>query len=253
MNIPDTLTELLAGADHVAVLTGAGVSAESGVPTFREAQRGLWARYDPEQLATPEAFLGYPELVWEWYAWRRRIVSTVEPNPAHYALAEMAEQVPRFTLITQNVDGLHQRAGSEGVLELHGNIMRTKCFDCDQTAIKVKENVGTTEQTPLRCNYCGGMLRPDVVWFGESLPADAINRAYNAARSCDLFFSIGTSTLVYPAASLPAQAMSQGIPTVEINPHSTPLTSSVAYALNGPAGELLPQLLKSTWPDQGLD
>jgi NAD-dependent deacetylase len=249
MKIPDELTTLLAEAAHVAVLTGAGVSAESGVPTFREAQTGLWARYDPEQLATPEAFLSNPKLVWEWYTWRRELISSVEPNPAHFALAKMAEHTPRFTLITQNVDGLHQRAGSEGVIELHGNIVRTICFDCGQTAINVGEMERGPEQTPPRCGYCGGMLRPDVVWFGESLPADALNHAFNAARTCDLFFSIGTSSLIQPAVSLPTQALSQGIPTVEVNLHVTPLTSSVAYALNGPAGEVLPWLVKSTWSD----
>ncbi len=249
MKIPDELTTLLAEAGHVAVLTGAGISAESGVPTFREAQTGLWARYDPEQLATPEAFLSNSKLVWEWYTWRRELVATVEPNPAHYALAEMARHVPRFTLITQNVDGLHQRAGSEGVIELHGNIVRTKCFDCSRKAFGVQELTKISQQTPPRCEYCGGMLRPDVVWFGESLPADALNHAFNAARNCDLFFSIGTSALIQPAASLPTQALSQGIPTVEVNPHVTPLTGSVAYALNGPAGELLPWLVKSTWSD----
>ena len=250
MNIPAELSALLAAAGHVAVLTGAGISAESGVPTFREAQTGLWARYDPEQLATPEAFVSNPQLVWEWYTWRRGLVSTVEPNPAHYALAEMAARVPRFTLITQNVDGLHQCAGSEGVIELHGNIVRSKCFDCQRTAFNVQELQEITRQTPPRCEYCGGMLRPDVVWFGETLPVDALNRAYDASRSCDLFFSIGTAALVHPAASLPVQALSQGIPTVEVNPQATPLTASVTYVLNGPAGEVLPQLVQATWSDQ---
>lgn len=248
MEIPDELIALLANAGHVAVLTGAGVSAESGVPTFREAQTGLWAKYDPEELATPQAFLRNPSLVWEWYAWRRGLVSGVDPNPAHYALAEIAEHVPKVTLITQNVDGLHQRAGSEGVIELHGNIVRTKCFDCSGTAINIQELIVETGHIPPRCETCGGLLRPDVVWFGEHLPVDALDRAYMAARSCDLFFTIGTSALVQPAASLPIQAASQGIPTVEVNPEWTQLTSSMTFVLNGPAGVLLPQLVRQTWP-----
>lgn len=249
MIMPDELTALLAEARHVAVLTGAGISAESGVPTFREAQTGLWARYDPEQLATPQAFVSNPELVWDWYAWRRELVSVVEPNPAHYALVEMAKRVPQLTLITQNVDGLHQRAGSEGVIELHGNIVRTKCFECGRTAFNVEDLLRVTEQRPPRCEYCAGMLRPDVVWFGEPLPVEALNRAYDASRRCDLFFSIGTSALVQPAASLPAQAISQGIPTVEVNPQRTPLSRDITFVLNGPAGEVLPKLVTSTWPE----
>ncbi len=248
MVIPDELVELLAAAEHVAVLTGAGISAESGVPTFREAQTGLWSRYDPEQLATPQAFMNDPRLVWEWYDWRRQLVSRVSPNPAHYALAEMVAHAPRVTLITQNVDGLHQRAGSEGVIELHGNIVRTKCFECGRTAFNVQDLLKKTGQVPPRCEYCAGMLRPDVVWFGESLPPDALNRAYDASRKCDLFFSIGTSALVHPAASLPAQALSMNIPTVEVNPQRTPLSSRMTFILDGPAGMLLPRLVALTWP-----
>jgi NAD-dependent deacetylase len=247
MVIPDELVELLAAAEHVAVLTGAGISAESGVPTFREAQTGLWSQYDPEQLATPQAFMNDPRLVWEWYDWRRQFVSRVSPNPAHYALAEMAAHAPRVTLITQNVDGLHQRAGSEGVIELHGNIVRTKCFECGRTAFNVQDLLKKTVQVPPRCEYCAGMLRPDVVWFGESLPPDALNRAYVASRKCDLFFSIGTSALVHPAASLPAQALSMNIPTVEVNPQRTPLSSRMTFILDGPAGMLLPRLVALTW------
>lgn len=247
MKIPEELNSLLADAEHVTVLTGAGISAESGVPTFREAQRGLWAKYDAEQLATPQAFRSNPQLVWAWYVWRRELIAAVEPNPAHYALVEMARHVPKLTLITQNVDGLHQRAGSEGVIELHGNIARTICFDCRRTAINLDERDSDEEQTPPRCDTCGGMLRPDVVWFGEILPADALERAYVAARYCDLFFTIGTSALVQPAASLPLQAVSQGIPTVEVNPQPTSLTDSMTFVLSGPAGELLPELVASTW------
>ncbi len=249
MRIPAELVDLLRNVGHIAVLTGAGVSAESGVPTFREAQTGLWARYDPQELATPQAFMRDPKLVWEWYAWRRGLVSGVEPNPAHYALAEMARRVPTFTLITQNVDGLHQRAGSEGVIELHGNIIRCKCFSCDTTAFNLDEREDAAEEIPPRCDSCGGLLRPDVVWFSEPLPVDALDRAYDASRRCDLFLTIGTSALVHPAASLPVQAISQGIPTVEINPQTTPLTGSMTFVLNGPAGEILPRLVHLAWPE----
>jgi NAD-dependent deacetylase len=253
MEFPDELITLLAEANHVAVLTGAGISAESGVPTFREAQTGLWERYDPEELATPRAFIGNPKLVWEWYAWRRKLIAEVEPNPAHYALVEMAHHLPRFTLITQNIDSLHHRAGSEDVIELHGNIARTKCFDCGMKLFDQQELELDlfSDQLP-RCDYCGGLLRPDVVWFGETLPLEALNRAYDASRQCDLFFSIGTSALVQPAASLPTQALSQGIPTVEVNPQSTPLSAVVTFVLNGPAGEVLPALVKRTWPDVSM-
>jgi NAD-dependent deacetylase len=247
--IPDELIELLASANRITVLTGAGISAESGVPTFREAQTGLWSRYDPEQLATPQAFVNNPKLVWEWYEWRRQLVSSVQPNPAHYALVEMAAHLPKFTLITQNVDGLHQWAGSEGVIELHGNIMRTKCFDCGRIAFNAQELQEKSGQAPPRCEYCSGLLRPDVVWFGETLPVDALDRAYTASRQCDLFFSIGTSGLVYPANSLPGQAISQKIPVVEVNLQRTPLSSAMTFILDGPAGELLPRLVAATWPD----
>jgi NAD-dependent deacetylase len=247
MEFPEALLDQLSGAAHVAVLTGAGISAESGVPTFREAQTGLWARYDPEQLATPEAFQNTPQLVWDWYAWRRRLVAGVAPNPAHFALAEMARRVPRLTLITQNVDGLHQRAGSQDVIELHGNIARLKCFDCNSPVAASEIDEQEASRAVPHCTYCHGLLRPDVVWFGEMLPAGALNRAFAAARSCDLFFSIGTAALVQPAASLPSQAFSQGTPTVEINPMSTPLTPAMTYVLPGPAGVVLPRLVAEAW------
>lgn len=232
-------------ARHVAVLTGAGISAESGVPTFRDAQQGLWAKYNPEELATPEAFLRNPELVWEWYAWRRKLVTDVAPNPGHHALVEIEKRAPQFTLITQNVDGLHQRAGSRDVIELHGNISRTLCFD-EGTVV---EDWAETDDVPPRCPNCGGRLRPDVVWFGEPLPQRAIEAAAHAARSCDLFFSVGTSAVVQPAASLPHEAIRRGAVTVEINPQSTPLTDRVTYVLPGPSGQVLPALVQAAWPD----
>lgn len=243
VDIPGELTRLLRDAKRITVLTGAGVSAESGVPTFREAQTGLWAQYDPAQLATPAAFRRDPTLVWDWYAWRRQLVSGVEPNAGHYALAEMEQYVQELVVVTQNVDSLHQRAGSTAVIELHGNISRIKCFDCDQQA-PVLERSGNL---PPRCSSCGGFLRPDVVWFTEPLPSSALTSADHHARHCDLFFSIGTSALVQPAASLPLLAAEEGIPLVEINPQRTPLTKFADFVLNGPSGEILPRLLHAAW------
>lgn len=176
MTIPGTLIQRLAGARSVTVLTGAGVSAESGVPTFRDAQTGLWAKYNPEDLATPRAFRSNPRLVWEWYAWRRKLVAEAKPNPAHFALVELERQVPEFHLVTQNVDGLHQRAGSQRVIELHGNITRTKCFDEGTIISKWTE----TGDVPPKCPDCGGLLRPDVVWFEEPLPEEEISLAQQA-------------------------------------------------------------------------
>lgn len=239
--ISPSLVELLRGARAVTVLTGSGVSAESGVPTFRDAQTGLWARYDPADLATPEAFERDPELVWRWYSWRRKLVSGAIPNPGHYALVELERRAPRFALVTQNVDGLHQAAGSRSVLELHGNIRRTKCSR-DGGII-----ASPGEGEPPRCSDCGAYLRPDVVWFGEALPEGVIEAALEAARACDLFFSIGTSSLVYPAASLPYAALECGARVVEINPEETPLTPHAAHSLRGTAGDTLSHLVEAAF------
>jgi NAD-dependent deacetylase len=241
--IPHDLCMKLKSAKRIAVLTGAGTSAESGVPTFREAQSGLWARYDPQQLATPEAFRRNPGLVWDWYSWRRSLVAEAKPNAGHHALAKMEELAPEFTLITQNVDGLHQQAGNQAVIELHGNIMRTKCSDCD---IIVEERFDTIPGPP-RCSSCDRPLRPDVVWFGENLPERALLRAYTAARTCDVFLSIGTSSIVHPAASLPVEALRKGILTIEVNPEQTPMTSLMTFVLAGPSGTVLPKLVSATW------
>ena len=188
----------LRNARSVAVLTGSGISAESGVPTFRDAQTGLWARYDPMELATPEAFERDPRLVWEWYAWRRELVGNAALNPGHEALAELESRVPDFVLLTQNVDGLHRRAGSQNVVELHGSILHSRC-SVEGAFVEPREE---DPEIPPSCPSCGAFLRPDVVWFGEALPAEALEEAFHAARECDLFFSIGTSSLVQPAASL---------------------------------------------------
>ncbi len=245
-SIPAELIARLRQARRVAVLTGAGISAESGVPTFRQAQTGLWARYDPQQLATPQAFRRQPQLVWDWYAWRRGLVAGVEPNPGHFALAEIERRVPQFTLITQNVDSLHQRAGSRAVLELHGNIARTTC----SREGRVVEAWPESDERPPRCPHCGAFLRPDVVWFGEALPADVLEAAIAATRTADVFLTIGTSGLVHPAASLPLLAARQGAVTVEVNPEETPLSEEMTYCLRGPSGVLLPALVAAVWPDK---
>jgi len=243
MDIPNPLIDLLAGARHVVVFTGAGVSAESGVPTFRDAQTGLWAQFRPEDLATPEAFLADPKLVWDWYAWRRQLVQQVEPNPAHRAIAELQDRVPRLTLITQNVDNLHQRAGSRDVLELHGNILRVKCFENHHLAIGWDDE---TERPP-RCAICGSLLRPDVVWFNEELPQRAWAEALDAAVSGDVFMAVGTSMLVQPAAWLPISALEAGVQVIQINPEPTDLSSRAQFDLRGKAGVILPVLVRAVW------
>ena len=238
--IPSALVSVLCGARSVAVLTGSGVSAESGVPTFRDAQTGLWARFEPQDLATPEAFERDPRLVWEWYEWRRSLVRRAEPNRGHLALAELERRVPAFTLATQNVDGLHGRAGSENVVELHGNIVRSRC---SVERLEAEPRAGDESVPPL-CPGCGSFLRPDVVWFGEALPEDAFVAAAEAARGCDVFLSVGTSSLVHPAASLPSEAARSGSVIVEVNPNETPLTPYADYTLRGRAGEVLPALVE---------
>ena len=239
----EKLLDALRKVRNLAVLTGSGISAESGVPTFRDAQAGLWSKFRPEDLATPEAFQRNPKLVWDWYLWRRELVSQAQPNAGHLALVKLERRMPQFSLITQNVDGLHQRAGSRNVFELHGNMTRTKCFEEDVLVEAWPE----TSETPPRCPRCGGRLRPDVVWFGETLPTTVLQRALAASQSCDLFFSIGTSTLVHPAASLPFEALQHGATVVEINPDQTRLTARAHHALHGPAGEVLPALIQAAW------
>jgi NAD-dependent deacetylase len=213
------------------------------VPTFREAQTGLWARFRPEELATPAAYKRDAHLVWEWYAWRRELTARVQPNLGHMALVEIERHIPNFTLITQNVDGLHQRAGSRQVLELHGNIQRVKCMGGNHLV----ENWDDNDEIPPRCPICSSLLRPDVVWFGENLPPDILQAAWEAAETADVFLSIGTSTLVEPAASLPFAARQHGAVVVEVNPHETPLTRSAEFSLRGRSGVVLPAMVKETW------
>ncbi len=238
-DIPDALVNALRDARHVCILTGAGVSAESGVPTFREAQDGLWAKYDPHELATPEAFLANPELIWRWYRWRRDLVSDVEPNPGHIAIAGLAGLVPRLTLVTQNVDNLHRRAGSNDVIEFHGNLFEDRCF--------ADGSLHTGDDTAVvpTCPDCGGPLRPGVVWFGEAIPEQALDESCAAAADCDVFLSIGTSSLVYPAAGLADLAKQNGAVVAEINPAPTLHAAGFDFAIAGKSGTVLPELVDS--------
>ncbi len=236
----ETIQGWLAEAERVVVLTGAGISAESGVPTFR-GTGGLWRQHRPEDLATPEAFARGPRLVWEWYDWRRARVAKAEPNPGHLALAQLERRVPDFTLITQNVDGLHQRAGSRRVLKLHGDIWTLHCLGCglEETNHDVPLRV-----IPPRCT-CGGLFRPGVVWFGEALPADVLRHAMEAAAHAQLFLVVGTSAVVQPAASLPLLAQQNGAKLVEVNLEETLLSAQADASFWGKAGELLPRLLEA--------
>jgi len=228
--------------DAVAVLTGAGVSAESGIPIFRDAQTGLWARYDPMELATPQAFARDPALVSRWYDERRRKSADSGPNPGHLALTRLQEEFEaagkRFTLITQNVDRLHQRAGSRDLLELHGTFWVWCCTSCGEER---EEREIPFPEYPPRCR-CGGLRRPGVVWFGETLPESVLTAAWQAAEHCGLFMSLGTSSLVEPAASLCRVAAASGARTVEINPQETPLSPWVDVSVRGTSGKLLPMI-----------
>jgi len=237
LEIPAGAVEALRQSRHVLVLTGSGASAESGVPTFRDAQSGLWAQYDPLELATPDAFVKDPALVWRWYRWRRELVSGVEPNAGHFALAELEGLVNRLTLVTQNVDGLHQKAGSSDVVEFHGSLFATRCF-VEGTASDDDDGSATP-----RCGICGGHLRPGVVWFGESIPETELQTAATAAIDCDVFLSIGTSSLVWPAAGLAEAAARSGATVIEINTDPTPLSAESHFVIQGKSGEVLPELV----------
>jgi len=232
------LIQALAGSAHTVILTGSGTSAESGIPTFRDAQTGLWAKYRPEDLATPEAFARDPQLVWDWYAWRRELVAEAKPNPGHLAIAALADLIGQLTLITQNVDGLHQRAGSDDVIEFHGNILQSRCTQGHPAT--GNEN---SDERPPRCDQCGALFRPAVVWFGESIPEAAMHSALKAIENGDIFFAIGTSAQVQPAAGLALLAKQNGATLIEINPTETPLTADCDFVLTGPSGKILPQLV----------
>lgn len=237
----------LRDASHVVVFTGAGVSAGSGIPTFRDALTGLWARFDPAVLATADAFRNDPALVWGWYEWRRSKVLAAEPNPAHLAIAWLARLVSRLTVITQNVDDLHERAGCQDVIHLHGSLHSPRCFACarpyERTTDQLNEPEDGRRIEPPRCRHCNGKVRPSVVWFGESLPEQAWRDALAAARDCDLLLSVGTSGLVQPAAEIPRIAREHGAVVVHVNLQRESVQGEREFSLAGKAAEILPRLL----------
>lgn len=228
----------LRSAEAVTVLTGAGISADSGVPTFREAD-GLWKNFRAEELATPEAFERDPRLVWEWYNWRRELLATKEPNPAHFALTQLEKRMDRFWLITQNVDGLHPKAGSTKLSEIHGNIWKVRCTSCGKIQVNLEVPISIL---PL-CRECHGLLRPHIVWFGESLNPDDLRQSYAALQNCEILLIVGTSGSVYPAASFGAIAKENGAFVVECNLEPTPNSNLVDVSLQGRAKDVVPQLL----------
>lgn len=238
-DLPAGLLDALRQAGHVVFLTGAGVSAESGVPTFRDALTGLWARFRPEELATPEAFRRNPQLVWDWYRERRRKVAAVAPNPAHCAIATLQARLPDTLLVTQNVDGLHQRAGSVDAVEFHGNLFTNRCRGCGHVAPQEDPDLAA----PPPCPACGELMGPGVVWFGEAIPGQALERAWRGASEADIVLAIGTSGLVTPAASLPEVARQGGALVVEVNLQPTPLSAQADFVVTGPAARSLPAIV----------
>ncbi len=243
--------EAIHNAKTIAILTGAGVSKESGVPTFRDALDGLWSKYNPEELATPTAFKANPKLVWDWYQFRRDLVSDAKPNPGHVALAEIEKRYPQTFVITQNVDDLHEQAGSTNVIHLHGNIAQSKCFnDCQgkPTIIDLESFDWDRDAGPPACPYCGAHARPNVVWFHEMLPENDLERAYALAVACDVMIVVGTSGLVTPAATLPKIAKdSDDIPAtiIEVNPDYSMITRYADIKLEAPSGEALPKVIQA--------
>ncbi len=235
--------DILRKAKRVAALTGAGISAESGVPTFR-GKEGLWRQFRAEDLASPEAFARDPKLVWEWYDWRRGLIAGCAPNPGHRTLAKWEKTIPEFILITQNVDGLHPLAGTTNLLELHGNIWKVRCTNDGK--VRDSRDVPLREIPP-QCPDCGALLRPHIVWFGEALDQAVIGRAIGASAACEVMLVVGTSAIVYPAASLPLYAAEAGAAIIEINPDLTPLTPHADVSLRGPAGEILPLIDRELW------
>ncbi|MGB1287385.1 MAG: SIR2 family NAD-dependent protein deacylase [Aggregatilineales bacterium] len=241
--------DILTEAEHIAVLTGAGVSKESGIPTFRDAMEGLWAQYDPQELATPQAFKANPKLVWDWYEWRRTLVADKAPNPGHIALADLQKRKKAVNIITQNVDDLHEQAGSIEVIHLHGNIATHKCFDnCQGTPTIVDINTLKYGEDDIpTCPHCGAYMRPNVVWFGEILPQKELQLAGELAHDCDVMIVVGTSGLVHPAASLPKIAKGQGTPAtiIEVNPDYSMITRIADIKLEAPSGVALPKVLEA--------
>ncbi len=238
------LIDILLGAKNITVLTGAGISTESGIPTFR-GKEGLWKQYRAEDLATPVAFAKDPKLVWQWYDWRRCIIGAREPNSGHIALALWEKAFPSFHIITQNIDGLHQKAGSKNVLELHGNIWKLRCT---KEGTLFENQDFPLEEIPPCCPECGALLRPHVVWFGESLSSRILNDAFRLSGESDVVFVVGTSSVVQPAASLPLTAKEAGAVIVEINPNTTPLTEYADFSFRGESGKILPQISRKLNP-----
>jgi len=251
MEFDQRLIVKLRQAEHIVVFTGAGVSQESGVPTFRDELTGLWEKYDPSELATVEAFKKNRDVVWGWYEHRRTSLLKCSPNLAHLAIATMANHVPQVTVITQNVDDLHERAGSQEVLHLHGSLFQPRCHACARNYNLPTEihdiPLEGQSQMPPKCNHCGGWIRPGVVWFGEALPEQPWRQAIKAIKSCDVLFSIGTSSVVYPAASLPFEATKRGAFVIQVNPTATDLDEVASSNLKGKAGEIMSELIKATW------
>ncbi|MCK4757615.1 MAG: NAD-dependent deacylase [Thermoplasmata archaeon] len=237
MDFDVELIEKLRQASKVVVVTGSGISAESGIPTFR-GEDGLWKKYRAEELATPQAFFANPELVWEWYDWRRQLIGKAGPNPGHQIIASMEDYYDDFLLITQNVDGLHGKAGSHNMVEIHGNIWKVKCTEENTEKFLDENPIG---QLPPKCE-CGALLRPAVVWFGESLPVDGLVRADKAIKECDILITVGTSGYVYPVASFPMIAQASRALVIEINLEKTPISQIADYTLLGKSGDVLPAL-----------
>ncbi len=236
---------------RVVALTGAGISAPSGVPTFR-GKDGLWRNYNPQDLATPQAFARDPKLVWEWYDWRRQRIAPCEPNAAHYTLVEMERTLPpgHLAVITQNVDGLHQKAGTQNLLCLHGNIWMVRCVECGYRA---EDRRVPLPEIPPQCPRCGGLLRPDVVWFGETLPYTVLNQAFNVVHAADYMLVIGTSAVVQPAISLALIAQQNGARLIEFNLEPTPITEEADESIFGSVDETLPAWWKRMKQEWGLD
>lgn len=242
--------KVLATARRVVVFTGAGISAESGVPTFRDSLTGLWERFDAQALATPQAFEDDPDLVWGWYEWRRSLIQRVSPNPGHTAITAIQNRAPHTVVITQNVDDLHERAGARNPIHLHGSLFTPRCAACahpTEAAASVEPDEGRRLRPP-HCPRCGGLIRPGVVWFGEALPEEALETAVQEATDCDVLLTIGTSGLVYPAAEIPKVAAMFNATVIQINPLVTPLDPIATINLHGPAATVLPTLVEAAWP-----
>lgn len=250
-SIPSDLIHALRAAQHVVVFTGAGISAESGIPTFRDALTGLWERFDVEALATPDAFKRDKELVWGWYEWRRAKVMLAQPNPGHMAIASLAKRVPKVSVITQNVDDLHERAGSQNIVHLHGSMLAPRCSVCSRLHCMPpgipQEPQGGRRLSPPLCTLCGGDVRPGVVWFGEEMPQAELAKAFATAKDCDLLISVGTSGQVYPAAQIPDLAARSGADVIGVNLSERDLPGAAKWKLVGPSGEILPRLVQAAF------